>query len=161
MTVLGAGAAETTLGAGGDGSAITIDRGAFITIDGFTITGGDATFGGGVVNRGFLTTQDCTISGNAAKPALGGGGGIYNDHGHLMLQLTQISNNTSLAGQGGGILNAGGTVLLQGATQVTGNKAQEGGGIFNESGGTVTIDASSAVTGNTPDNCVGTTACGA
>ena len=62
----------------------------------------------------------------------------------------------------GGILNDGNgaSLTLQGSSRVTENQADQGGGIFNR-GGTVTIASASSVTINEPDNCVGTTACGA
>ena len=152
---------DTTIDADGDGSAITVLRGAFATIENFTITGGEADFGGGIVNRGFLTVRNCVVTDNDTGLAAGGGGGIYNDEGHLTLSLTTVSDNKASGGQGGGILNAGGTLALQENTQITKNSASQGGGIFNETGGTVTVDDTSGVTDNTPNNCVGTNACGA
>jgi hypothetical protein len=153
---------DTTIDADGDGTALTINRGVFITFDSFTITGGKAAFGGGVVNRGFLTIRNSVVTDNDTGAADdSGGGGIYNDGGNLTLNLTEVSDNHALDGQGGGILNVGGKVLLQGDTQVTKNMADQGGGLFNQGGGTVTIDDDSSVTDNEPDNCVGTSACGA
>jgi hypothetical protein len=152
---------DTTIDADGDGSAITVNRGAFVTFENLTITGGKAAFGGGIVNRGFLTVRNSVITDNDTGATEGSGGGIYNDGGELTLQLTQVVDNHALNGEGGGILNAGGKVALEEVTQVTKNTADQGGGIFNQGGGTVTIDSSSSVTDNEPDNCVGTTACGA
>lgn len=152
---------DTTIDADGEGTALTINRGVFIEFESFTITGGEAAFGGGIVNRGFLTLDNCVITDNDTGAAdVSGGGGIYNDGGNLTLQLTTVADNHALDGQGGGILVAGGTVFLQGDNTVTKNIADQGGGIFNQ-GGTATIDSDSSVTGNEPDNCVGTTACGA
>ena len=153
---------DTTIDAEGEGTTVTVSRGAPIsTIDSFTITGGKAAFGGGVVNREFLTIRNSVVTENDTGAADdSGGGGIYNDGGELTLNLTTVSDNHALDGQGGGILIAAGKVLLQGNTQVTQNMADQGGGLFNQ-GGTVTIDDDSGVTNNEPDNCVGTTACGA
>jgi hypothetical protein len=151
----------TTIDASGQGTALTVNRGAFIEFDGFTVTGGKAAFGAGVANRGFLTLKNCVITKNDTGAADdSGGGGIYNDGGELTLSLTEIVNNHALDGQGGGILNVGGKVALQELTQVLKNMADRGGGLFNQ-GGTVTIDGDSVVTGNEPDNCLGTSACGA
>ena len=156
LTITGSGAEDTMIDGEGDGSTVTVGRPGFVTIARFTITGGSADFGGGVTNRGFLTIDDCVITGNDTGVAAGGGGGIYNDGGNLTLELTKVRGNTSLEGQGGGILNSG-KLFLQGVTTVTGNNAKQGGGIFNQTGGTVSIDGSSSVTGNTPDNCTGAT----
>jgi hypothetical protein len=155
--------ADTTIDADGDGPAITVARGVLdIEFANFTITGGKAAFGGGIVNRGFSTTiNNCVITGNDTGAADdSGGGGIYNDGGNLTLSLTTVSDNHALDGQGGGILNTDGTLTLEESTQVTKNMADQGGGIFNQ-GGTVMISSSSSVTDNEPDNCVGTSACGA
>jgi len=152
---------DTTIDADGEGTALTINRGVSITFDSFTITGGKSAFGGGVVNRGLLTIRNSVVTDNDTGAADdSGGGGIYNDGGNLTLNLTTVLDNHALDGQGGGILNAGGTLTLQGSTQVTKNMADQGGGLFNQ-GGTVMIDDDSSVTDNEPDNCVGTSACGA
>jgi hypothetical protein len=152
---------DTTIDADGEGTALTVNRGAFIEFENFTITGGKAAFGGGVANRGFLTLRNCVIAKNDTGAADdSGGGGVYNDGGNLTLTLTEVTNNHALDGQGGGILNVGGTVGLQEATRVFKNMADQGGGLFSQ-GGTVTVDSSSSVAGNEPNNCVGTGACGA
>jgi hypothetical protein len=160
LIISGSGPEDTVIDGEGDGSTITVDRPGFATIERFTITGGSADFGGGIVNRGFLTINDCVITGNDTGVAAGGGGGIYNDGGNLTLLLAQVTKNASLEGQGGGILNANaGKLFLQEDSTVSGNRAKQGGGIFNEPGSTVSIDSTSRVTGNTPNNCAGSLTC--
>lgn len=161
LSIIGAGLENTVIDADGDGTAVTILRDTFATIEGVAITGGKAALGGGIVNRGILTLHDCAVTDNSNGAADGGGGGgIYNAPGaRLTMNLVTVSRNNALDGQGGGIFNAGGTVALQESSQVAKNMADQGGGIFNQAGGTVTVEDSSSVTGNEPDNCVGTTAC--
>ena len=164
VTIVGSGPGQIIIDADGDGTAITVAPVTVATVQDVTITGGKAALGGGIVNRGNLTLKNCTVTknDNGAADNGGGGGGIYNARGaRLTVSETTITENTALDGQGGGILNDGGAVELQANTQVTKNMADQGGGIFNRNGGTVTIDEDSSVSGNEPDNCVGTTACGA
>lgn len=160
VTIVGAGLDNTIIDADGDGPTVTVDPRTIATLRGLTITGGKAAMGGGIVNRGQLTLQDCSVTENSNGAADGGGGGgIYNAVGARLTLITAgVSDNNALDGQGGGILNAG-TVELQANSTISKNMADRGGGIFNQAGGTVTVDSNSSVSSNEPDNCVGTTAC--
>jgi hypothetical protein len=165
FVVRGAGPGHTIIDAEGHGSAITVALGAGVTFARLTITGGEAVLGGGVRNAGSLILDSCVVNGNgtgANDGGGGGGGGILNDSGTLVLQGTEVSENAAVLGQGGGILNAG-SLTLKSGSQIFRNTAHQGGGIFNmaSAGGTVSIEAGSTVTNNDPDNCVGTSACGA
>lgn len=177
-----------TIDAQGAGTAVTVDTGVTMaSIANFTISGGEADSGGGIVNRGGLRVQSCEISGNdatqtfargggilntqqgtlvladtivqknAAKGDGGLGGGVFNDRGQVTLSGCLVTDNDA-KGFGGGILNSGGRLILQ-ATRVTKNDASNGGGLFNQSAGQVTLAEGSRVFDNDPNNCVNTNAC--
>jgi hypothetical protein len=106
------------------------------TIDGFTITGGNANGlaieernGGGMYNYGVSpTVANCTFDGNAADLR---GAGMWNDTSVTVTNCT-FSNNTA-NGAGGGICNWDGTAHVVtncrfiNNTSVTG----DGGGMYN------------------------------
>src|SRR5262245_42401733 len=118
---------------------------ATLAVDGCTLSGNAAGFGGGgIYNDGFegsatLTVTNSTFSGNwAADPhGYGSGGGIYNDWGTLTVNNCTFSENWAHAsGTGGGIHNAGSLTLTN--STFSGNWAENvGGGVYNV--GTVTI----------------------
>lgn len=137
-----------------------IDDRAEVTISGLTITGGDTSFGGGVLNCGVLTVERSTITGNEGTY----GGGICNaksedtvDGGTLTVKNSTISKNTATGfttSSGGGIANGclsseGGTLTVIGST-ITGNTAYWGGGIFSDIflPGQKAIIANSTISGN-------------
>jgi hypothetical protein len=118
---------------------------AFDVISGLTISGGDTVEapgvigGGGILNEGDLTLEDCTISGNSvtasgAYPA--DGGGIANE-GTLTLQRCRVSGNVaegqpnafSFPSIGGGIYNEGRLTAIDCSLEgnrATGNAVDQG-----------------------------------
>jgi hypothetical protein len=103
--------------------------------------------GGGILNRGTLTLNSCTVTGNSSVAL---GGGIANEQGGTMtITGCTISKNSSgdtpfldpwaaWVKGGAGIFNNG-TMTLSGST-VTQNSAYSGtGGILNVSSGSLTI----------------------
>jgi len=143
-----------------------------VGLGGLTITGGYASFGGGIRNAGNLTVVGCVVSENYSSGDSGGignldtltltnstisdntcyarGGGVGNS-GILTATNCIISlNATSL--QGGGVSNQGGTVTLTDSliskNSVIQVGAASGGGIFSQSGGdpaTVTVTVTNCV----------------
>jgi len=111
-----------------------VDSGGNLTLDeDVTITGGNSTAGGGILNLGTVTLDNSDVTGNTATTL--GGGGIAS-LGTLVLNASQVSDNTAPTpppspgvseGLGGGILSGGGSVSLN-YSQVTGNTAAGGGG---------------------------------
>lgn len=133
----------------GSGTDATVERGpdlspfrvievtetATVTLRNLTISGGsaiDMPGGGGVLNRGTLTIDDCAISDNTA---LYHGGGILNDGGTLTLTNSRVTQNEAVAesSTGGGIRNRKGTLTLT-DTLVSDNVAEDGGGIYSSEG---------------------------
>ena len=111
----------------GEGGGGIYNRGT-LTINNATITGNQAYYGGGVLNdlyAGSLTIGGATISGNESRK----GGGIFIYAGVLSLNSGSIEGNT--AEEGGGIyihLNSNGGFRMTGGS-ITNNTANSGGGI--------------------------------
>src|SRR5262245_20997634 len=68
-----------------------INGGVTVTIDSLTISGGNESIGGGILNGGTLTLRSSTLSGNNASFE---GGGIYNsDAAVLTVQDSTLAGN--------------------------------------------------------------------
>ena len=127
-----------------------IEAGSTVTINDFSITGGKVQGsepGGGIRNRGNLTINRSTITGNSAEV---NGGGIFNDPGAVMvINDSTISGNELQGGTapvaGGGIAN-GGNLTIRNSTVSGNTSSNDGGGI--ESYGSLNLD-SVTVTNNT------------
>ncbi|MBN2809924.1 MAG: right-handed parallel beta-helix repeat-containing protein [Deltaproteobacteria bacterium] len=117
-----------------NGAGIALSNDCSLNLDTVTISDGFADSGGGIFNNyGYLSMQNCTISGNSAANY---GGGIFNNYGHLSMQNCTISGNSAISHGGGGISNDG-TATIQNCT-IYGNSANiYGGGIRNHSTATV------------------------
>jgi hypothetical protein len=158
---------------------VVVNQGVTAALSGLTIADGYAQYttsdvvqGGGILNQGTLSVQNCTITGNSAGlprafgPSdagfiTGQGGGIFN-LSTLAVQNSTLSGNTAGGwGEGGGLMNGqgfwvsvlprvwkGATATLAGCT-ITGNTATTGGGIYELSaGGSLTLRYS-IITANT------------
>jgi hypothetical protein len=121
---------------------------ARVSLIGLKVTGGRATYGAGIKNKGTLRLNDIVVRGNAATSR---GGGISNLGGTVILNDTIVRDNeaASLASEGGGISNFGGTLILNGRSSVHDNASHYGGGILNDGGGSITLNDSSSVRSNT------------
>ena len=119
--------------------------------------------GGGILNAGTLTIENCTISGNLPPSGSDGGGGILNT-GTLAIISSTISGNSVFGGFnggiGGGIANLNGGTLTIANSTVSGNNVSEGasdcgGGIFTDSGSTTSARSTIIAlnTGQSPDVC--------
>jgi Concanavalin A-like lectin/glucanases superfamily len=116
-----------------------------LTITNGTDTGGGNEGGGGILNYGTLTLNNCTLTRNSApSSAIWGGGGILSYHGTLMLNQCTVAGNS--ANDGGGIFSYFSSTLALNQCTVAGNSADFGGGIYNV--GSATIN-NSIVAGNT------------
>jgi hypothetical protein len=166
ITVRGLGAdgtivqARETPGRGPD-RVFSIEEGATVILKGLTIRYGKPAIrdehGGGVMNDGTLTLENCVVTNNVAD----GGGGIWN-RGTLTIINSTISNNTAegivpppsirfWCGAGGGIKCESGTLALVNST-VSGNQGGIGsrgfsGGVHVGCGCTA-VFTNSTISGN-------------
>lgn len=154
LNIIGSAASTTIIDGGGVNTAVYISAGR-VTVANVTIRHGLAPSGGGIYNKGVLTINNGTVTGNLAfSRSFGYGGGIVNG-GTLTITHSTLSGNTAgcgttgCAGIGGGILN-GGTLTINNTT-LSGNIAyahfaySEGGGIANSG---ILVISNSTLTGN-------------
>jgi predicted outer membrane repeat protein len=102
---------------------------ATAVLDGFTITSGNAFYGGGMYNdRSSPMVTNCTFSGNRA----GIGGGMCNDSSSPTVTNCTFSGNS--ASMGGGMINSNGSSPTVTNCTFSGNSATvSGGGMDNNS----------------------------
>jgi hypothetical protein len=128
-----------TAGNASDNSYHVVTGATGATLDGFTISGGNASpsgSGGGIYNAAASPTlSNLIISGNAAAD---GGGGIYNNASSPTLTDITISNNQAI--YGGGMYNHDASNAVLTNVIVSGNNATgNGGGIFNQNNSSPTL----------------------
>jgi hypothetical protein len=106
------------------------------TLDGFTISGGNADgdddqgVGGGIYNPAASPTlAHLTIGGNYA----GNGGGMYNDHGSPALTAVTFSGN-SANNSGGGMYNKASSPTITNSVFSNNTTVASGGGLLNNNG---------------------------
>lgn len=123
VVVQGAGA-DVTIIDGITGSVVTaIGVGSDTALDGFTITGGNAANGGGMLNSNSSpTVTNCIFYNNSAWD---GGGGMFNDQSSPIVTNCIFSSNS--AGWGGGMFNGTSPPMVTDCT-FSGNSAVNGGG---------------------------------
>lgn len=140
LTIDGPGANVLSVSAGGRSRVFNFTAGTSF-LRRLWITGGNASSGGGVVNAGTLTVENCEVSVNSA----GSGGGIANT-GTLTLLASTISYNTSTT-SGAGLFNASAATMLVINSTISNNTTtgQYGGGI--DTLGTLTV-TNSTIAGN-------------
>jgi len=161
MTISGPGPGAVTVERAPTATALfsmfTVAGGASVNLSGLTVANGVATYGGGVVNFGTLSTSRVVLSNNGTKAVAGGG--LYNV-GTATLSSTLLAGNSTLNGLGGGVFNAGALTVTGGSTlsgnttvnsaYAVGGRFGEGGAIFNN--GTLTVTTNAIVTGNSSDD---------
>jgi hypothetical protein len=129
-----------------------------LAVVGIRISGGHATYGGGIRNGlGRLTLRQSTVRANLSDL----GGGIFNSGGSVTLSRdTTVTDNRAIylgtVPAGGGVYNDGGALVLKSDASVTTNTGYgDGGGIYNGPGGELLLTDSSLVGGNTADKGAG------
>ncbi len=136
---------ETILDGNQSGSVVTAPSSATAAcrIDGFTITNGKATNGGGV----YLSTSSPTIANNRifANTANSNGGGLYVSSSSPTLVANSISSNRAVYGIGGGLYESASSATITG-NSITDNTASVGGGLH------LTSSASSVTNNTVADN---------
>jgi predicted outer membrane repeat protein len=125
--------ANTVIDANGSGTVVvfpeTEDANCVFTLNGFTITGGDNTRGGGAhCQNGDVTISKCNIVGNQAM----NGAGVYSDVAVLTCVDSTFKQNTAQSGNGGGIYIAQADLMVIGCTFIQNSAASEGGGVNSE-----------------------------
>ncbi|MFA5873963.1 MAG: choice-of-anchor Q domain-containing protein [Anaerolineales bacterium] len=124
-----------TAGDNSDNSYHVVTGATGATLDGFTITAGNANgqypnyFGGGMYTYSSSPTlTNVTFSGNSAGQY---GGGMYNYSGSPKLTNVTFSGNSATY-YGGGMYNEGNSKPTLTNVTFSGNSAQRGGGMRNE-----------------------------
>ena len=140
ITISGtSGNTRDSLNGNNSGSVLTISTSVPVTIKNILITGGRASYGGGInmdSGTNVILESGALIDGNYASES---GGGIYSK-GTFVLKAGSIvgrqssttatnSSYSNYATTGGGISFAGGTVTLEKDSVVSYNFAYQGGGI--------------------------------
>lgn len=120
-----------------------------VVLDGFTITGGNATDQAGGIEILFCspTLSNLIISGNSALGGTAQGGGLWNFLGNPVLNNVTFSDNHA-SGFGGGMYSSNGTPSLTNCT-FAGNSGSNGGGMYNSGNASI---SNCAFTGNTAVN---------
>ena len=152
VTIAGAGAATTTVDAGGSGH---LDDRVFDIRRNLMDLGTPTVV---------ATISGVTITGGFTQTSTQHGGGVNSDGKSLTLDHVVVTQNTAgTAGEGGGVVeNGGGTTLVKIVdSTVSGNQASVGGGVSENGGATdptaeagVVIERSS-ISGNTATNTGG------
>ena len=132
-----AGPDATTIDAGGKGAVITCENeeGPDTVIDGFTITGGSGTRGGGMeIDRSSPTVIDCTFLGNTA--IVGGGMSINDPPSSPTVIDCTFLGNTAIVG-GGMAINDLSSPLVSNCSFIQNiadpeNGQGRGGGVFSQ-----------------------------
>jgi uncharacterized repeat protein (TIGR01451 family) len=127
--VQGAGAGVTTISGNNSGTVVTASGvSSNTTLNGFTITSGNATFGGGMYNlNSSPTVTNCTFANNLGI----GGGGMYNNNSSpAVTNCTFANNSAGVGGLGGGMYNFMSSPTVTNCTFL-GNSASDGGGMGN------------------------------
>lgn len=170
VNLVGQSQENTILDGNNTGRPLTINTGVNVNISLFTIQNGKATgpyaYGGGIVNSGNLTLNNCTVKNNKANPTgfygSSYGGGIYNS-GNMTIKGSTIEGNvgTGYYAYGGGINNDAIMLIedsiIQNNLAVSSSDEAMGGGIYNED--MLTIINSSIISNtaqsNYPDDAYG------
>ena len=140
LTITGLGAGQLAVSGNRASGVFEVAAKTKVALSGLTIENGVNSYGGGGIrNRGSLTVNGCTLSGNFAYE----GGGIFNDPG-ATLTVSGCTLSGNFAYEGGGIFNRGQATVanctLSGNSGRSGDMATGyGGGVYNDSVGALTI----------------------
>jgi len=153
ISVIGAGPDLSIIDGGGSGSVVTCTSGETSTtvLDGFTITNGTASNGGGMYNNSSSpTVTNCTFSGNTAT--LYGGGGMANYY-NSSPTVTNCTFSGNTADDGGGMYNKYYSTPTVSNCTFSGNTASNGGGMYNNYNSSPTV-SNCILWGDSPDEII-------
>jgi CSLREA domain-containing protein len=129
LTISGPGANRLTVRRNaGTFRIFRVEVGATVTISRLTIANGQAPAGengGGLLNLGTTTVEDCAFVGNLASS--GSGGGIYNGEANITVTRCLFQNNTAISGGGMNAYNSVGNSSTVRASTFHGNVVSVGG----------------------------------
>ena len=135
---------DTTVLDAGDASRIFLiddsnpDNFIYVRISGMGLTGGAAADGAAIWSSENLLLNGVAIYDNTAMDE---GGALYNDGGYVIIQRSDIYNNTSVAG--GAIYNSAGTINISESSFYGNTTTSRGGAIASVgTGATLTIESS-------------------
>ncbi|TWT59616.1 choice-of-anchor Q domain-containing protein [Rubinisphaera italica] len=128
ITITGNGIGQTIIDADGIDRVFHLVNEATFNLDGVTVTGGSASYGGGIaVDSGDMFITGSQIQNNTST---GSGGGVYLlFNGTLSILESTISNNSS-AGTGGGVYTFG-LFNIDRSTIHSNTASREGGGVYS------------------------------
>ncbi len=144
---------------GGSGGAIYAENGASIVLQGGSLMGNSAGYGGAIEIRKNCTlfiNSGCEFQGNQAWSLDFGssrGASISNLSANLYVNDASFLNNNVFDGSGGGIFSNGGKNVFINSL-FSNNQAAKGGGIFLENNSTLALN-SSTLTENNASNLGG------
>ncbi|MBI5459883.1 hypothetical protein [Methanobacterium sp.] len=129
LNIIGSGQDNTIIDAGNQNHIFVIQNWATVNILQITLKNGFGSYGGSILNRGNLTVENCTFTGNRASNA---GSAIMNWYGTLQVTSCTFTDNTAHIpnhAYGGVIANTGTSTIID--STFNSNKAYEGGAVFN------------------------------
>ena len=139
LTIIGPGANQLTINAGGLSRIFDVTASKTVTISGLTLKGGyTANWGGAICNSsGTVSLNALSITASSAAS----GGGVGSAGGVLTLSNSTVYGNTATgSGSGGGLAITGGQTIIDQST-VSGNSATggNGGGIYSTTTGSLAV----------------------
>jgi large repetitive protein len=151
LTIIGQGANTLTINGNNASRVFNILTGNIVTITDLTIANGKVTNnnGGGILNSGTLTLNNCNLYGNSAPG--GSGGGIFNSGG-----VSLTLNNCNIGGTSAGQPNSG--TVIDSATTLTmtgGSIAGNSGLAIRIAGGTATLNRVAITNNSQPSPSAG------
>jgi hypothetical protein len=137
LTISGPGASSLSVSGNNSVVVFVTAYNTNVNISGLRVSGGfnasQGGWGGGILNRGFMTVSNCVITGNTIPAGGGPGGGIFN-YSTLRVINSIVSGNSAAYG-GGGVWNNGNARLEITDSTISGNSAGgDGGGVSNVNG---------------------------
>jgi hypothetical protein len=147
LTVEGlGGAALTSLDAQGAGNVVSVEEGAELALSGITLTGGDASRGGGLTCLGAVVTLNgVTIAENHAED----GGGLNAEQGCTLTAQDVTIRGNRADDLGGGARLDEATLTTNGLSLQDNSAGEEGGGMYAQSS-VITGESLAAATNTAP-----------